>query len=232
MGYTKIEVKVPAINRSFVQGNFSYAKPETISANKKMIETVEKNYGKIIEKWAKVFDIDEGIIVCFICVESSGKNAPKNKAGAIGLMQVTAPTVYEALTKWAVHVKVPLSSETRSFISGKTSTFSKWSANKAMSSSERSQIESALTDVDFNIAVGTATLRWLLDWFGKNGGAELGKVIVSYNAGFYGTRNKLKNLNAETIILDKSIPLESRSYVLKMLGVHGFMDLYYNIMNK
>ena len=197
-----------------------------------MIQDVDKNYGKIIDKWADVFNIDRGIIISFICTESGGKNAPRNGAGAIGLMQVTAPTAYEIIAKWGTQVKVPLSAQTKTFLKSKVSTSSSWSINRAMTTSDKTQILSALTNVEYNIAVGTATIRWMIEAFAKIGVGGLDKVMVAYNAGYYGMRNRVKSLTAEQIVNNKGLPIESRAYVLKMMGVNGFMDLYYNVMNK
>jgi len=233
MGYTRLIVKPPQVNGYFVSsGGIDFSKSNSIMLNSKMIEDIEKKYKKNITRWQDEFKIDAGIINSFICIESGGKNAPRNSAGAIGLMQVTAPTVYEVLTKWNVNVKVPLSEKTKSFFNNKVSLFSKWSANKAMSTAERTQIESALLDPEFNIAVGTATVRWLFEWYAKNGSAELFKVIVSYNAGFYGTRNKVKDMSIENVLAEKAFRKETQSYVMKMLGVKGFLDLYYNVLDK
>jgi hypothetical protein len=233
MAYTKFDFTVPQLNNYFVQKNgIDYSKPHIIESHKKMINDVDKNYGKIIDKWASVFQIDRGIIISFICTESGGRNAPANKFKATGLMQVTPNTVYEVITKWNVQVKLPLSTSSKSFFSSKVSTTSKWSSNRTPTSAESSQILSMLSDVEYNIAVGTATIRWMIEAFAKIGVGGLDKVMVAYNAGYYGTRNKVKNLTTEQIVADKTIPSESRAYVLKMLGVNGFMDLYYNVMNK
>lgn len=228
MSYTKIEIKVPAINRSFIQGNYSYAKPETISANKKMIEMVEKTYGKLIEKWGKVFEVDESIIVCFICTESGGKNAPPNKYKATGLMQVTPKTVYETITKWKSMVGSPLSKQAESFFQNQVSSTSKWSGNRQPSSAELSQIQAKLNDIEYNIAIGIAVIRWMIEGNAKIGKISLDKVMVTYNAGFYGTRNLIKNLSIDEIVLNTSLQKETRDYIVKMLGVHGFLDLYIN----
>jgi len=233
MAYTKFDFTVPQLNNYFVQkGGIDYSKPNIIDSHKKMINDVDKNYGKIIDKWANIFEIDAGILICFICTESGGKNSSPNRFKATGLMQVTPNTVYEVITKWNVMVKVPLSASTTNFFNNKVSTTSKWSSNRIPTSAEAQQILSSLNDVEYNIAIGTATIRWLIEAFEKIGGGSLDKVMVAYNAGFYGTRNKIKGLTTKQIVADKSLPLESRAYVLKMLGVNGFMDLYYNIMNK
>lgn len=232
MAYTKFDISVPQINNYFVSksGN-NYSLPHIIQAHKNMISKVKKDYGKIITRWVDEFDIDEGIIISFICTESGGRNVGANRFKATGLMQVTPNTVYEVITKWNNQVKVPLSSKTKSFFNTKVSTTSKWSSNRLPTSAETAQILSALTDVEYNIAVGTATIRWMLEAFAKIGVGGLDKVMVAYNAGYYGMRNKVKNLTINQIVESKEIPSESRSYVLKMLGVHGFMDLYYNEMN-
>jgi hypothetical protein len=234
MAYTKFDFTVPQLNNYFVQkGGIDYSKSHIIESHKKMINDVEKNYGKIIDKWADVFDIDRGIIISFICTESGGKNAPRNFAGAIGLMQVTAPTAYEIIAKWGTQVKVPLSAETKTLLKSKVSSSSSWNSNRLMTSSDKTQIESALKNVEYNIAVGTATIRWMIEAFNKIGVGGLDKVMVAYNAGYYGKRNKIKNMTVVQLANAKDIlKAETRGYIVKMLGVHGFMDLYYNVMDK
>lgn len=233
MAYTKFDFTVPQLNNYFVQkGGIDYSKSHIIESHKKMIEDVDRNYGKIIDKWADVFEVDRGIIISFICTESGGKNAPKNRFNATGLMQVTPDTVYEVVAKWGTQVKVPLSSQTKTFLKSKVSTTSSWSSNRIMTTADKTQILSALTNVEYNIAVGTATIRWMIEAFSKIGVGGLDKVMVAYNAGYYGMRNKVKNLTTEQIVNNKSLPIESRAYVLKMMGVNGFMDLYYNVLDK
>ena len=233
MAYTKFDISVPAINKYYTsKGGMNYALPHIITSHKKMINDVEKNYNKSIEKWAKEFQIDSGIITSFICTESGGKNAGTNKFKATGLMQVTPNTVYEVITKWNVQVGVPLSEKTKSFLKSKVSTTSNWKSSRTPTTTETAQILGALSDTDYNIAVGTATIRWMLEAFAKSGVGGIDKVMVAYNAGYYGMRNKVKNLTIDKIVESTSIPRESRGYVLKMLGVHGFMDLYYNVLDK
>jgi hypothetical protein len=232
MRYTKFEIKVPQVNRHFVaKGGLDYSLPTAISLNETMIKDVNRTYGVFIKRWANEFKIDEGIINCFICTESGGKNVGANRFNATGLMQVTPNTVYETITKWNTMVGVPLTERTKSFLNSKVSSTSKWSSNRQPSTSETQQILSKLTDVEYNIAVGTATIRWMLEGFAKLGSADLYKVMVAYNAGFYGTRNRIKDMTIEQILASTSVPSESKGYLLKMLGVKGFMDLYYNIMD-
>lgn len=233
MGYTKYEIKVPQVNKHFVsKSGLDYSRPSVIDSHKKMIEQVDKNYAKIIKRWADEFKIDDGVINSFICTESGGKNVGANRFNATGLMQVTPATVYEVITKWSVQVKVPLSEKTKSFFNNKVSSTSKWNRNRQPTSAETSQISAKLTDVEYNIAIGTATIRWMLEAFAKIGVGGLDKVMVAYNAGFYGMRNRIKDLTIEQILTASNVPSESKGYLLKMLGVHGFLDLYYNVLDK
>ena len=233
MAYTKFDFTVPQLNNYYVQkGGIDYSKSHIIESHKKMIEEVDKNYGKIIDKWADIFEVDKGIIISFICTESGGKNAPRNGAGAIGLMQVTSPTAYEVIAKWGTQVKTPLTAETKAFLKSKVSSSSSWNSNRLITSADKAQIESALKNAEYNIAIGTATIRWMIEAFAKIGVGGLDKVMIAYNAGYYGMRNRVKNLTAQQILNNKSLPIESRAYVLKMMGVNGFMDLYYNVLDK
>jgi len=126
---------------------------------------------------------------------------------------------------------VPLSAETKKFFESKVSTTNSWVRDK-ISPPITEQISNALRDADYNIASGTASIRWMLEAYANIGVTGIDKVMVSYNAGYYGTRNKIKNMSINQIVKDVSLPSESRAYVLKMLGVKGFMDLYYNILEK
>jgi soluble lytic murein transglycosylase-like protein len=97
------------------------------------------------------------------------------------------------------------------------------------SSAVKSEIRKALqNNPEFNIAIGTALLRWLLEAFKDGNVAHINKVMVSYNAGYYSMRNKVKGkLTTAELLNNKTIPFESRAYLLKMLGVNGFLDLWF-----
>lgn len=228
MSYTKYDITVPEINRAYVKGTYNFTSPNVISGNIAMLKKVEADYGKFIDKWAKVFDIDRGIVICFICTESGGINAKPNRAKATGLMQATPNTVYEVMTKWSRNVKVPLTTSAKNFMNQAVSTTSKWNQNRLPTSSETSQILSALEkNPEYNIMVGTAIIRWMLEGLKEGNKTSLAKVMVAYNAGYYGTRNKMKSKTTAQLVEDKSLSLESRSYILKMVGVSGYMDLFY-----
>jgi soluble lytic murein transglycosylase-like protein len=227
--YTKVEMKVPDVNRSFSQGNFKYSDKSVMNGNKSMLDRILKDYTKFINTWGEEFEIDNSIIACFIATESGGKNAPPNRFDATGLMQVTPNTVWEILAKWRVKVKSPLSEKAKSFFNKAIPSSRNYNPNKLPTPAIRSEIRVALQrNPEFNIAIGTAVLRWLLEAFKDGDVAHLNKVMVSYNAGYYSMRNRVKGkLTTEQLLNNRNIPKESRGYLLKMLGVNGFLDIWF-----
>ena len=59
--YTTIAITVPDVNRSFVQKGYKYSSPETITANKGILDKINTTYGKFITKWGIEFEIDNSI---------------------------------------------------------------------------------------------------------------------------------------------------------------------------
>jgi len=227
--YTKLEVKVPDINRTYVSGAYNYSKPETIMANNAMMNTIYRDYGKFINKWGTEFEVDNSILVGFIATESGGINAPPNRFEATGLMQMTPLTVYEILSKWEKIVGSPLSKTTSTFFTKAIPSIKKIDANTEITSAIKSEISNALrSNIEFNIAIGTANIRWLLEAFKADGKAFINKVMVSYNAGYYSSKGSLRGVLTTTqLVNNKTFALESRGYLLKMLGVNGFLDLWF-----
>ena len=227
--YTTVAIKVPDVNRSFTQGSYKYSDPAVAKANKAVLDKIYADLGTFITRWGIEFEVDDSIIAGFIATESGGKNAPPNKYDATGLMQVTPNSVWEILAKWQVMVNSPLSAKATSFFNKAIPSSKNFNANTLPSSAVKSEIRKALqNNPEFNIAIGTATLRWLLEAFKDGNVASINKVMVSYNAGYYSMRNKVKGvMTTQQLINNKSIPVESRGYLLKMLGVNGFLDLWF-----
>ena len=227
--YTTVAIKVPDVNRSFTQGSYKYSDPAVAKANKAVLDKIYADLGTFITRWGIEFEVDDSIIAGFIATESGGKNAPPNKYDATGLMQMTPNSVWEILVKWQVMVNSPLSAKATSFFNKAIPSSKNFDANKLPSTAVKSEIRKALqNNPEFNIAIGTATLRWLLEAFKDGNVASINKVMVSYNAGYYSMRNKVKGvMTTQQLINNKSIPVESRGYLLKMLGVNGFLDLWF-----
>jgi soluble lytic murein transglycosylase-like protein len=231
--YTTVAIKVPDINRSFVQGSYKYSNSSVASANSALLNEIVSSYLGYINTWGAEFEIDNSIIASFIATESSGINSAPNKYDATGLMQVTPDTVWEVIVKWQKIVKFPLSVKATTFFNKAIPSSKKFNPNILPSTAVKSEIRKALqNNSEFNIAIGTATLRWLLEAFKEGNTVNINKVMVSYNAGYYSMKDKVKgNPTTGQLLLNKRIPLESRAYLLKMLGVNGFLDLWFKKNN-
>lgn len=84
---------------------------------------------------------------------------------------------------------------------------------------------------------GTLMLRWLIERFSNVvTGGQLNKAIVAFNAGPYvkvlqvpgtsTTPNEIP-IDSTSLVNNRRVPAESRGYLLKMLGIDGFMSLVY-----
>jgi hypothetical protein len=227
--YSKITYIVPDINRSYVTGSVKYSSPNVIKANRIMAKDIKLKLGSLISKWGTEFEVDEEILVGFIATESGGENSAPNAYNATGYMQITPVSVYETITKWNNMVSVPLSEKTKEVLLKYTPNYKKWSSSKTPTTSQLNEIKTASRNADFNIAMGTAIIRWLLEAYSKEGDSPLNKVMVSYNIGYYGARNKIKgNMTSQQMLATKGLGVEPKAYLLKMLGRYGFLDLLFN----
>lgn len=241
MRYSPVEINVPDIQSPFVSGNYNYSNPQVKASNIRMIQEINRKYGSLASYWGQIFEIPKGIIIGFIATESGGQMLPPNRFSATGLMQVTPPAVYDSVTKWQTEVRSPLPVQATNVIRQKIPALLTSSL-----SSVRGRILTLLqNDANFNIMAGTLYLRWLIERFSVDGGrGQLNKAIVAYNAGAYlrsivcslkinddkckaTSRPDLTPIDSTTLSISRSIPTESRGYLLKTLGKDGFFQLIY-----
>lgn len=223
--FKDIIINVPDLNRVFVSGEVNYSKTSTKTGNIGILKKINTNYLSVIEKWGAIFEIDKEIIIAFIATESAGKNAPPNKYKATGLMQMTPNAIAEVIPKYKSITKFSIPSEAVNFLNKKDSFIMELKRDVALSSKNQISLLTYLKDdSEFNILMGCMYLRFILQRF--NG--QLNKTMVAYNAGLYGSEiNSYGSspVSSETLATNKNLPLESRSYIVKMLGVDGFLDL-------
>jgi hypothetical protein len=149
-------------------------------------------------------------------------------------MALSPAAFYDAVIKWKNHVKgAEIPEVVKGKINQKIPTLLKGASYQSVGGQIRQAIQS---DSDFNILGGTLLLRWLFERFSVGGETLFNKGIVAYNAGLYQSflisDKKLKTpdltiKDTTTLVNNKKIPLESRNYLLKVLGKDGFMDLIY-----
>lgn len=231
MSYSPVKIRVPDIQQSFG----SYSKTATKQQNIELIKDIYNKYKNQVAKWATTFAIPRGVIIAFITTESGGNMYPPNQYLATGLMQVTPNAVWDCARKWTSEVSTPLPQNVKTSL--ETNVFNFFSSKQPVPNvTQRNAILSLLQrNADFNIMCGTMSLRWLLERFSTFlTGAQINKAMVAYNAGAYVRALQIPNTTkANKIPIDTStlykmrIPLESKNYLLKMLGIDGFMSLIY-----
>ena len=229
--FTKLDdFNISDLPYRFVFGKEDYSSSNVRQANVNTLINIKANYGKSIAKWSNVFELGEPMLSSFIAVESSGKMVGKNGAGAIGLTQVTAVLVRESVSKFKTITKSDLPKEAVTSIKSKAPfLLSLTPNNQDLSSSNISKLESLLkSDSDFNILMGALGLRWGLEITKALDKTYLQKGIIAYNQSAYGDISRYKNKNVSTLTLfkDKGIPKETRNYLVKILGIDGFLELY------
>ena len=228
--YSKILINVPDVNRAYVQGSYKYSSPNVIADNKQVISNIQSNLGSIISKYGAEFEIDDEILIGFIATESGGKNAPSNQYDATGYMQITPVSVYETITKWEQQVGSPLPPNAKAVLKKYIPSSITWDKNTDASSSTLNSIKTAAKNADFNIAMGSAMIRWMLEAFSTDSNTSyLNKVMIGYNMGYYNAKNRLLgDLTSDQILAIRGLGAEPKAYILKMLGVYGFLDLMFN----
>lgn len=229
--FTKItDFILPDLPYRFVGGGEDYSKKNNREANLEKLKNIKKNYSAFIKQWADVFEIGEPVLTSFIAVESSGKMVGKNRAGAIGLTQVTVTAIIEAVSKFKTITRQDLPIEAVSLIKEKAPYLLNLTANNQnLSSSNTSKLEAILSkDANFNIMAGAMVLRWSLEITRANQLAYVQKAIIAYNQSAYGriSAYKSKFVSTATLFQDKVIPKETRNYLVKVLGKDGYLQLY------
>jgi hypothetical protein len=147
-------------------------------------------------------------------------------------MQVTPAAIFDSARKWDTEVKTPLPDSARRLLVSKIPNFF---TTKNLSSVSASILRNLEKDANFNIMSGTLVLRWLIERFTDDSGVSksLNKAMVAYNAGAYrvvlgGTKTGRETpVDSTSLATNRSVPLESRSYLYKMMGKDGFLELIY-----
>lgn len=233
--YKIIKVKIPDLPTPYRSGNINYSSPADKRGNAAIIRSIKNTYGGVIAKWGEVFVIDDGIIIAFIATESGGKMLAPNRFKATGLMQCTPNALWECVRKWKATTKNDLPQQARTVLNAQVPSIFTSKSDKPDALSEKRILTALQSSADFNVMSGTLVLRWLLERFSTSiTGGQLNKAMVAYNAGAY-----IRPLNVtasnpitapiDTLVLatNRLVPLESRNYLYKMLGVDGFLSLIY-----
>jgi len=235
--YSKVILKYPDTNKTYVvSSKVDFSQPHIIKGNIALLKSIYLQNKTVINKWGTIFDIDNSIIASFIITESGGEDEPPRGSEQVtGIMQITPATVWEILAKWKTMVGSSLPSEAKAYFDKVLPQSKNFNPNVLPSASLKNSIAKLLYENrEFCIACGVANIRWLLEAYSNGVTSPINKVMVSYNTGYYGSKNKIKgNPTTLSMLNNRSISYESRSYLLKMLGRNGFVQLYFeNKMNE
>jgi soluble lytic murein transglycosylase-like protein len=230
MAYSKIDMVVPDIEKTF--GNYSL--PVAKQGNISIIKSIKGKYGASIDKWGKAFNIPSGVIIGFIATESGGNQNVTSFADPDikGLMQISPDAVHDTVKRWSTEVSVPLPQDVKASLQRKVPELLNKSS-KYTPTLKAKIVRLTGGDADFNIMMGTAFLRWLLERYSNTiYGGQLNKAMVAYNAGAYrkvlgGTKPDTSRVDSADLATNKQVPSESRNYLLKMFGIDGFLSLIY-----
>jgi soluble lytic murein transglycosylase-like protein len=231
--FSTIKVRVPDTTQVYKYGKNNYSQPNVKRANIALLKKINSDYGTIIRYWGTIFETGENLITAFIATESGGKMVAPNRFNATGLMQVTPPSFYDCFKKWKNEVDAEMPEQAFAEVQSKLPELIK---AKSYSSAIGVKIINVLkSDANFNVMAGTLVLRWLLERFSSVlFGGQLNKAMVAYNAGAYtrslvvsGTKTTANTNPVDTaaLVANPIVPLESRNYLLKMLGKDGFLEL-------
>ena len=218
--YSKIIIKYPDLNRTYAESkDVNYSQPHIIKQNTDLLKSVFLKNKASIQKWGTIFDIDDSILANFLTAESGGKDlAPRGSAQISGIMQISPSTAWEVLTKWKSITGSNLPSEAKAYFDKVLPDSKKFNPNVLPKSDLKNKIADLLyTNREFSIAIGSANIRWLLEAYSNGVTSPINKVMVGYNAGYYGTKSELKGSPTTlSLVSNKSLPIECRNYLLKM----------------
>ncbi len=211
-------LKIPFTKLKFYQD-------EQVKAIADRIKVIEAKYGNIIRNVANLTGVNEEIIKAFIFIESRGEETAQSPY-AIGLMQVGLATASDVL----IYEKSSgrLSPQEEAILKkymGKIPQFDKLKPNQK-TIGKTWVTKSVLFKPELNILIGSLILKQLMDEFTENGVPRLDKVAVIYNAGRFGSIGK-KTIAHEgtTEELVAMLPKEPSSYITKLVGANGILDI-------
>lgn len=205
-----ITVSVPIVDKSF------YTAAE-ISQLRYKLNTIDNTYKHIVEPLARINQTRKELITAVIFLESSG-NAKAKTAYAFGLMGLAPRSMTDTVTRERKR--------------GKISEYEKEIIKKHVGAAKFNKIMNAKMGDDFftadeclipelNICLGTMYLMQIVDEETKNGTVRLDRVIVRYNKGYYATIPS----GSTQDLLNSNLPYETKSYILKLAGINGILDI-------
>lgn len=192
---------------------------------------IRAEYGKLIAAMAILFPaLSELLITSIIFIESGGKNVPpRSRKGPIGLMQINRATASDCviLARRKGLLTLDQQNKIRELLGEKRANClqtMKWGGEKLTCNNNTGLCVSEvdLANPEHNLFFGCLYLNLLCaEHINQDGTIRLHEVIARYNRGYYSKVPKTNDVN-QFISL---VPAETKSYVLKLIGTNGMLDI-------
>jgi len=248
------KIKVPAINKEWqVPSNQPSWRNQAIS----ILKNVKGNYLKEFQNASNLLKIPIEILIGFSAVESFGARNEKLDGASKGVMQVNLETAWQVLKDQMkenvslgsfypyyigcpsiFNVKKPIAKDFWGSQNAKErqENVNDWLSLKPMTPEVLSEIRRCiLKDAQWSIYIGSLALAQLINGtLKKTGQVRLDHIIIKYNSGIgkfgkYVARKGLESAKYDTTAIYNAVPIPvSRDYIVKLLGVNGFLDLLFN----
>lgn len=207
----KMNATIPSTTKRF------YADID-LAGNRAAIGAIERKYGRMIREAAFQNGIEPAIMATLIFIESRGDENARN-GNTYGLGQLSIATVANTLYNDFKQGRIsPRELELLTEFLG-TSNIEKIKAAKSDTAILGLFNMNLLYNPSFNILLSAMYFRRCIDKSHTLGfGLRLDVAIYLYNAGFY---NKIPLSSNVDGFLETSIPVTTKNYILKFIGVNS-----------
>lgn len=199
------------------------------------VEVINAQFGSLIQQSSGISNLPWQLETAIIFIESDGNPNAVSNSGAIGLMQITPESAYETIRIESVNKR--LSDQEKSLILKYLPDFDFTIhfgslINEPLNSDLSDKIKTALLNPEFNILIGGIYLRYCLDSNKIGGKIRLDKAIIFYDFGpsrisiYDNPLFRYSDINS--LYMESFLPLETRDYILKLIGVNGILDIIVN----
>lgn len=209
-----MEIRIPMVARSF------WAAEQVPQVKDKLFQ-IREQYGTLINQASILTGVSPELITSVIFIESGGQEQVISRAGAVGLMQVTPQTASGVihLARKAGRLTDELKQALEVFLNERVSCIAKQQYMGQPMKCNTTITAAELLVPGLNILIGSLLLALLVAQHTENGIIRLDKVITRYNRGyFYKPKGTTQELMA-------SAPVETRAYILKLVGVNSTLDI-------
>ncbi|MEO0144148.1 MAG: transglycosylase SLT domain-containing protein [candidate division WOR-3 bacterium] len=208
-----ISITIPAVSQKFYSdSDVKFIRDTLLKA--------KNQYGKVIDYYAKLFNVPPELVYALIYIESAGNSSLISSAGAIGLLQITIPTAEDIFADTIMGRFIKSNAELKKELMRLFPDKAQCLLTKAYAGQKNCGISSQdLLDPDKNLFIGIAIISYLLTKYNN----RLDALVIAYNK--LGLFAKVKvGLTPEDTLKIETVK-ETRDYIAKLLGPNGTLSI-------